>query len=105
MNKREREDVAAMVAEWEWIPSGSASEAAARYSCAKEVIDVLKLQDADVLFARQWEILRRMGSIGDDDISDALDDMVERDGYDAVVSLIESSGFEGLRAALAGAKP
>ncbi|PWJ80578.1 hypothetical protein C7441_112120 [Pseudaminobacter salicylatoxidans] len=101
MNKRERLAAAALAARWEWGSSGgSSSEAAAYGSCARELIKTLGIDDDTTNFARAWEIAKHGGFTDDDDAFDALTDMIEASGYDAVVDLIEDVDFDGLRAAL-----
>lgn len=103
MNKREREAVAELIAEWEWIRGGSASEATARNECARDITSTLRLPKEEIDFARLYAIFRRMGDVGDDDLFDALSDLVESEGYDAVVDIIEASNFDGLRSRLTAA--
>lgn len=103
MNKRERMAAASMVAEWEWSTNGSASEAAAMSNCAREVIRVLDLPDEDVQFARTYRIFQNMADTENDELFDALDDMIEQCGYEAVVDEVEANGFVGLHQRLTAA--
>lgn len=86
-----------MVAGWEWRRGGSASEASARYACAKEVIETLGLSDEDLEFSRAWQISTHARFTDDDALFDAFTDMLKVEGYSAVVDLIETKGFDGLR--------
>jgi hypothetical protein len=46
-----------------------------------------------------------MGVVGDDRIGDALDDLIDAEGYSSVIDYIEEHGFDGLRARLSNSEP
>ena len=102
MNKKERRAIADLIAYWEWTQGGgtSVSEAMGIAGCAAALRETVQISDDDLLFARTWQIIVHMDAIDDVDICDALDDLVEAKGYNAVVDIIEEKGFGGLREVL-----
>lgn len=98
MNKKEKGTLCTLLADWEFISGGSASEAAARYSCSADIRRTLGISDEDMVFDRAWKIA---GIIGDqsDEFIDLLVDAVEED-YEAVITALEKSPAE-LKAMLA----
>lgn len=100
MNRKEKETLCTLLADWEFISGGSTSEAAARYSCSDDIRKTLGISDEDMAFDRAWKIA---GIIGDqsDDFIDLLVDAVLED-YEAVIDAFEKGPAE-LRAILATA--
>ncbi|MBS3648794.1 hypothetical protein KEU06_09270 [Pseudaminobacter sp. 19-2017] len=96
MNRKDRTIAAGLAARWEWGSTSSGPEAAAKYACAKDLIEELAIPAEDLSFARAWEIAERMQIKDDEALMDVLNDMVD-DDYKAVVDMIEDFGFDGLK--------
>jgi hypothetical protein len=105
MNARERSELADIVAAWEWSSRAgdNASAAATRGQCAHEL--AAYLPESDLMIARSLRISEMMGVVGDDRIGDALDDLIDAEGYSSVIDYIEEHGFDGLRARLSNSEP
>lgn len=99
MNKRERAELVNQIAQWEWQQGGSSSEAAATADCIKNLCRIFNLSDEDLHFDRVWEMGRAVCSQNGEEMSeewfDALDDLVDENGYQEVITLIEEDGWGG----------
>jgi len=100
MNKKEKLAVCELLAGWEFTQGGSASEAAARYSCSDDLRRTLEITAEDMAFHRMWEIAKSVGDTSEE-FTDLLFDAVEAD-YEAVIDAFEE-GADELRAHVASA--
>jgi hypothetical protein len=91
MNKRDRDNLASLVAEFEWNQTSSTSEAAGFGQSARRIIQTFKLTKDDLSFSRAWAIAGLCEKQDDDDWLDELIDSCAAD-YTAVVDAIEAAG-------------
>lgn len=117
MNAKERASVHQLIAEWEWSGSASASEATTKASCAASLMSALNITDEGLLFDRLWKMgsrLKQMYSevyigvgwphdekvrsrgfhwpeVEAEDMAcrDAIDEICDEVGYDAISNMIE----------------
>lgn len=88
MNKKEKEALCFILARWEFIQGGSASEAAARYSCSYDIREEFYITDEDMAFARMWEIAKSVGDTSEEFTDDLYDAVVEN--FEAVIDAYEN---------------
>lgn len=91
MRAKEKDALCELIAQWDWLSSGgdSSSGAAARSACAQELIRAFALTEADLSFHRCFAIANLYRPPDDDEFFDALCDLYERIGYEALVDIIE----------------
>ena len=88
MNKKEKAAICELLSEWELQTGGSASEAAARYSCAESVRKTLNITAEDMAFDRMWQISKSVGDTSEE-FTDALIDAIHAD-YESVIDAFEA---------------
>jgi hypothetical protein len=99
MNKKERAELLNQIAQWEWQQGGSSSEAAAVTSCIEALCRIFNITSDDLLFDRTWEMGRtvclRNGEEMTEEWFDALNDVVDEQGYQQTIDLLEEDGWGG----------
>lgn len=98
MNKRDRENMAALIASWEWSQARTTSEAAAYGQCARTLIDIFEIAPEDLSFHRAWKLYKLTKAEDDDAYFDSLSDAIDA-SYSAVIDMVEAEGLSGFRAA------
>lgn len=106
LNKKEKNEVCELIANWEWIEGGSSSEASAYARCAEALKNQFRLtnDDSDLSFARAAKIQEIVQSIHSDARDEewlfVLCDMLE-ENYENTIDLCEQDQkFEALMATI-----
>jgi hypothetical protein len=94
MNRKDREEICRIIAGWEWHQAASSSEGAAYARCAETLIRTFKPSDADLNFARMWELIKLLGKEDDDTFCDLLFDLCDEKGNTWIVDQVESMALE-----------
>jgi hypothetical protein len=89
MNKRDRETISSIIAGWEWIQGGSASEAAGIARCARQLREEFAVTAEELSFPRGWAIAGLLGIREDQDALDRLLDEIDAD-YEALLVKLEA---------------
>lgn len=101
MNRKDRENMCALIARWTWIQGGSSSEASGRNLCIQDLRETFAITDEELTFSWCWELYKlynaHVGAADSDDFIDALVDLTEAEGMRHVADLVDKLGFKGLR--------